>query len=320
MKQVRVLSLLLTLLLVFSGTAKAYESLTKTVVIYDKGNYVVAKTTKDTFAELFEKENYTLNENDRVSVKLSDTINDNDRVYIYRAFPVHVSIDGEKSVYDVSFETVNGLVNFIKTEKKCDFVVSDVKLSDPLKEGMEITLKSLEKKDNVVKTEIPFETIKVETEDLAEGVKEVSQKGVKGVLETTSKQIFVQGNLVSEDVVNETVLSEPVDEIIKVGTGKSIKTKKGDFKVSHEFAMVATAYTAKSSARTASGTLAKVGVVAVDPKVIPLGTKLYIDGYGHAVAGDTGSAIKGNKIDLFFNSHNEAINFGVKSLKVYVLK
>ena len=83
--------------------------------------------------------------------------------------------------------------------------------------------------------------------------------------------------------------------------------------------MKATAYT-ETGNRTASGMKAAVGVVAVDPKVIPLGSKLYIEGYGYAVAGDTGGAIKNNRIDLFFNTERECVNYGVKNnVKVYVL-
>jgi 3D (Asp-Asp-Asp) domain-containing protein len=60
-------------------------------------------------------------------------------------------------------------------------------------------------------------------------------------------------------------------------------------------------------------------VVAVDPKFIPLGTRLYVDGYGHAVAGDTGGAIKGAKIDLGFDSNAEAIRFGRRKVTVRIL-
>ncbi|SDO10507.1 3D (Asp-Asp-Asp) domain-containing protein [Psychrobacillus sp. OK028] len=62
-----------------------------------------------------------------------------------------------------------------------------------------------------------------------------------------------------------------------------------------------------------------VKVIAVDPKVIPLGTKVYVEGYGYAVAGDTGSAIKGNKIDVFFPTKSEAYKWGRKSVKIKIL-
>ncbi len=89
--------------------------------------------------------------------------------------------------------------------------------------------------------------------------------------------------------------------------------------------MRATAYTASRYARTASGERVSLGVVAVDPRVIPLGTKLYIqslDGsidYGYAIASDTGGAIKNRKIDLFFNTYSDCTKFGVRNVRVYIL-
>ena len=59
--------------------------------------------------------------------------------------------------------------------------------------------------------------------------------------------------------------------------------------------------------------------IAVDPSVIPLGTKVYVEGYGYAIAADTGGAIKGNRVDLFFNTEAEASNWGVRNLDVYIL-
>ncbi len=63
----------------------------------------------------------------------------------------------------------------------------------------------------------------------------------------------------------------------------------------------------------------RYGIVAVDPNVIPMGTRLYVEGYGEAIAADQGNAIKGNRIDLFFNSHQEALNWGKKTVKVTIL-
>lgn len=80
----------------------------------------------------------------------------------------------------------------------------------------------------------------------------------------------------------------------------------------------ATAYTGGGT--TASGLAAKVGRVAVDPKVIPLGSELYISGYGYCVAADTGGAVKGNIVDLYFNTYSECINFGRRNVTVYLIK
>ena len=70
---------------------------------------------------------------------------------------------------------------------------------------------------------------------------------------------------------------------------------------------------------THTGVPAKFGVIAVDPNVIPLGTKVYVEGYGECLAADVGGAVKGNKIDLCFDTHEEASSFGVRTVKIYVL-
>ncbi len=82
--------------------------------------------------------------------------------------------------------------------------------------------------------------------------------------------------------------------------------------------MESTAYYVKNG-RTYTGTVCKRGTVAVDPRVIPLGSKMYIEGYGFATAEDTGGAIKGNIVDVFLESTQEARNWGRRNVKVYVL-
>jgi 3D (Asp-Asp-Asp) domain-containing protein len=83
--------------------------------------------------------------------------------------------------------------------------------------------------------------------------------------------------------------------------------------------MTATAYTHTGSP-TATGVWPYVGGVAVDPDVIPLGSRLYVEGYGPARAVDTGGLIKGNRIDLFFDTEAECFAFGKREVDVYVLE
>ena len=92
-----------------------------------------------------------------------------------------------------------------------------------------------------------------------------------------------------------------------------------------ELEMIATAYTQSDEEETSdgitkSGVPVRRGIVAVDPRVIPLGTKLYIEGYGEAVALDIGGAIKGNKIDLFMETKKEAFTWGIKEVKVWIIE
>lgn len=96
--------------------------------------------------------------------------------------------------------------------------------------------------------------------------------------------------------------------------------------VKKEFIMQSTAYTAfckGCSGITKTGINLKKNpqakVIAVDPKVIPLGTKVYVEGYGEAIAGDIGGAIKGNRIDVFVPNHGRALQWGRKTVKVQIL-
>lgn len=167
---------------------------------------------------------------------------------------------------------------------------------------------------------------------------QVVQKGSDGMKKSVYQECYVDGKLVSKNLEEEIVYIDPVDELIEVGT-KEYETvaSRGGVRSSDELDMVATAYdlsyesTGKNPGDpyygiTASGTKAQPGTVAVDPSVIPLGTKLYIassDGspdYGYATALDTGGAIKGKRIDLFMESGTDANNFGIRQVKVYILE
>ncbi len=91
---------------------------------------------------------------------------------------------------------------------------------------------------------------------------------------------------------------------------------------SRQLVMIATAYTSQDDGvgnRTYRGNELRRGLAAVDPRVIPLGTRLYIKGYGFAIADDIGGAIKGNKIDLAFENRADAIQFGVQKVTVFIL-
>jgi 3D (Asp-Asp-Asp) domain-containing protein len=131
-------------------------------------------------------------------------------------------------------------------------------------------------------------------------------------------------------VLQTRVLRKPQTRVIAEGVGTYAAIaefarhglEKTSYIASSALNMVATAYTAGCggcTGYTASGYRAGHGIVAVDPRVIPLGTKLYIPGYGFAIAGDTGGAIIGNRIDLGFDSLSDALQFGRRTVKVYTL-
>ena len=84
-------------------------------------------------------------------------------------------------------------------------------------------------------------------------------------------------------------------------------------------ASASSAYDSGNSQYTSNGSFLRKGLVAVDPAYIPLGTRLYIPGYGYAIADDVGGSIKGNRIDLAFDSHSEALAFGRRNVVVYIV-
>jgi 3D (Asp-Asp-Asp) domain-containing protein len=192
-------------------------------------------------------------------------------------------------------------------------------------------------KYDIEKDSIGYETKIVYSNDHYVDYSEVIQDGCSGIKKSVYSMIYEDGKLISRSLEDE-FLKEPKDKIIEMGTKERIvATSRGGFRFTNQLEMVATAYdlSYESTGKypgdpyygiTASGTKAQPGTVAVDPSVIPLGTKLYIastDGspdYGFATALDTGGAIKGNRIDLFMENGKDALNFGIRHVKVYVLE
>ena len=197
----------------------------------------------------------------------------------------------------------------------------DTKITEPT----QITVTRVTKKQKTETQAVPFTTETRSTSELYKGESRVAQQGVNGVKEITLEYTYHDGVQVSCAQVGEKVVTEPVTKIVENGTKQpTVATSGGTVSYSRVLTVEATAYS--GGGRTASGTKARVGAIAVDPRVIPLGSKLYItsaDGkswvYGYAVAEDTGGAIKGNRIDLYFNSEAQCNSFGRRTAKVYIL-
>jgi 3D (Asp-Asp-Asp) domain-containing protein len=164
---------------------------------------------------------------------------------------------------------------------------------------------------------------------LPPGKVKVVRHGQPGVALTMVDYTQTDGKL-HKRVMSTRILRKPQTRVIAEGVGTSNAIadfarhglEKTSYIASGALSMVATAYTAGCagcSGYTATGYRAGHGIVAVDPSVIPLGTRLYIPGYGFAIAGDTGGAIRGNRIDLGFDSLSDAIQFGRRPVKVYTL-
>ena len=195
-------------------------------------------------------------------------------------------------------------------------------------------VESISDKIEVVDSEIPFNTQYVETDKLLPGISEIQEKGEKGVLRQVVKTFEVDGQINDQQVLTSFEFISPKQEVI-IRNSKPIPKKKvliensipvveegfelAKMNISLTLKVEATAYTYTGN-KTATGVEPREGLIAVDPKVIAMGSKLYVEGYGYAIAADTGGAIRGNKIDVFFPTFRQCIDWGRKSVQIYVLQ
>ena len=169
--------------------------------------------------------------------------------------------------------------------------------------------------------EVPFGTQVINDVEMAFGTKKVEKEGVKGKDIVTYENITRPGREQKIELDRRRV-AEPVNEIVRQGVAQSILTPDGYVKYKKKIYGEATAYTWGGGATgyTSVGLWPKRGIVAVDPRVIPYYTKLYIPGYGMAIAGDTGGAIVGTRIDLFMDSLHECYQWGRRGVEIYILE
>ena len=151
-----------------------------------------------------------------------------------------------------------------------------------------------------------------------------ARDGVDGVVKRTYRVTYANGKAIAKELLKEAT-KEPQPTVFLMGRG-GLPSDRGSFTCKKVLEMSATAYDPSprcngrgSHGRTRTGARATYGVVAVDPRVIPLGSIVFVEGYGLALACDTGSAIKGNRIDLCYDSGRVADNFGRQKVRVHVL-
>ena len=169
--------------------------------------------------------------------------------------------------------------------------------------------------------EVPFGTQFIDDPELAFGDKKVEKEGVKGKDLVIFENITRTGHEQKIELDRKRV-AEPVNAVVRQGVAQSILTPNGYMKYKRVIYGEATAYTwgGGASGNTSIGLYPKRGIVAVDPRVIPYYTKLYIPGYGMAIAGDTGGAIVGTRIDLFMDSLHECYQWGRRDVEIYILE
>ena len=237
-------------------------------------------------------------------------------------------------------EEVLTRLNFSWAEDDAISFPLDTKVYD----GMHLVISRVVRENQVYTKVLPHETIFCSDDALPEGTQKVLTEGEDGQVLCEATVTYLNGIESERAVLSQQVISQPVNEVIALGTGTHQEEVSSAMAVIDEatitlptgevltygekFTCLATAYTCEGYVgTTATGTRARVGAIAVDPEVFPYGTRFYIvtkDGeyiYGVATAEDCGSKefIYGTRLDLYFNTRKECIQFGARSCDVYVL-
>lgn len=298
-----------------------------TVVI--DGKVIPVTTLRTSVAGVLDQIGFPVRVSDSITPGLDADIADGDRIVIKTAFPVTVKV-GE-SIHQV--QTPGGTVERLLADLGIELSALDKttpSLDTLLQPGMDINVVRVSKTLVTEREPIPFGVLRWAEPKLEKGKTTVLRQGREGVKELIYEVVTENGKEVSRKLVAEKVVQKPRDKIIGIGTKivvRTLMTAAGPIRYVDVKEMEATAYypgpesTGKwADGITATGMKAGHGVVAVDPRVIPLGTRLFIPGYGLAVAADVGGAIKGNRIDLCFDTYREAVHFGRRKLQVYILQ
>ena len=296
--------------------------LAKDVNLIVDGEEEVISTYANTVEDFLISEDIELSKDEAVFPAKDTEITDGMDIKIAKYKTITLKIGGKEEKKKVLSDTVDDLMKELGIELDEHDVVTTRPANEIVDKGI-VGIERVDKKQFSKTEEIPYESEVIENKEMYQGETKVIQAGVKGEQIHTMQNVFVNGKLVSIENLDTEVVKEPVKEIVHKGT-REIEGLNGK-KVKKVIVMQATAYDPSAGSKTAMGTRARVGAVAVDPKVIPLGSKLYIESmdgfptYGYATAEDTGGAIKGNRIDLFYSTNSQALKFGRRNVKVYVL-
>ncbi|WP_301860606.1 G5 domain-containing protein [uncultured Megasphaera sp.] len=190
--------------------------------------------------------------------------------------------------------------------------------------GMTIRIGTLSRKEITEDEVVPFAIESIPDETLGKGEEKVLQAGQNGRKRVKTNIVSLDGQVVGREHVSTTLITEMKPLIRHVGTKETVEINTGTVsKFKEVFTMEATAYLptdGNGEGITKMGTWARHGVVAVDPNVIPLGTRVFIPGYGVATAEDTGGDILGNRIDLCMEEYEACMAFGRRMVPVYILE
>lgn len=300
-------------------------------IVDDKGEEIRFITYARKTEEVLAEKNVTLGEWDEVSIPLDSRVKDGDTIYVYRS-KVVTFVNGKDTTLEITAKpTVKDFLISQGVEPDSS-VKTNVALDEKVTKSMTIAVTYTDEKTVEAEEVLAYNTKRIPNSNMTSGETKVIQKGEDGLVDRVYREYYENGDLIEKEVLKENIKVAAVDEIVEYGTksrnriayGGTLVSRANEYRYKDCLTVTATAYCCGTT--TATGMRVRYGCVAVDPKVIPLGSRLYVEAadgswiYGTAVAADTGGAIKGNKIDLYVENYSDAIKFGRRTAKVYILE
>ena len=305
----------------------------RVILIMNRGRRTAIETAARTVEAFLEEQGIELTPYDNVEPEAGTLLEDRLTIRFNQGFYIDLVIDGESSRRMVRPGTTAGEVLSALQINKETALLFDGDKNQEVTGRTSLEFATWRSEEETTVELIPYPIERVSTPSLSQGVEKVRQQGVMGEVRIQEKVVFIGNEEHTREVLYEQIIY-PVSHIIDRGIGGALGTLTNtncpSFHYVRRIIMNATAYTAGYNCTgkhpwhpaygiTASGRRVQHGIVAVDPSVIPLGTRLYVEGYGFSLAADTGSAIRGYKIDLFMYDLEDARQFGRRDLTVFIL-
>jgi uncharacterized protein YabE (DUF348 family) len=275
-----------------------------------------AKTVGEALGDLSERYGLQIKDVDEVNILRTEAVTDQMEIKVRRAFPIMVRADGKEINTYIAPRTVAAAL----TKLGIVIGVKD-KVSQPLDKMLvpneQVQVVRVAERLDTVNSDIPFQSI-TQAADYPAGLPDrVVSRGSNGLQEQTIRVALEDGKEVDRQILSQRVLTPPTNAVTSRGAQTSISRGGSTIRFTRAYVMRATAYCIPGGT-TKTGASVRSGIIAVDPSVISLGANVYVEGYGQARALDTGGAIKGNRIDLYMNSTEAALAYGVRNVMVFV--
>ena len=295
-----------------------YLLVQKTVVLNVDGEQLILHPFfPATVGDVLQEQDITLMDKDEVTPSAETRLLKKTEISVTRATGLTIIADG--SEIPVRTKTVQ-VADVLAECQICLEPLDEVTpaLDSRIEPGITIQVVRVRTENITCEAPIEYGIKRNYTTDLPAGMNRVSRQGKEGKTQQSWEITFRDGVEVFRQMISQEVLEKPVDQIVLCGTAATVSRGSEDLRFSQYMRMEATAYT-YTGHNTASGVPPYRGAVAVDTNIIPMGTDLYVEGYGYAKALDRGSAIKGARIDVFLESQWEVDMWGRRWLDVYLL-